>query len=310
MIIMEKRKLLIDCDPGHDDIMAILMTLARPEAFELLGITTVAGNNHMRQVTDNLLRTLTYLGRTDIPVAMGSESALILDPEPQDAHGKTGLDGFDFPEPGFLPVPEGAVEFMKNAIMNSTEKVTIAALAPLTNIALLLLAYPEVKEKIEEIVIMGGSVCRGNMLARSEFNIYADPHAAEAVMRSGVRVVIAPLEVCDYCIVNEEDIRYWQNKKTKAAQLCGGLMNFFAGYGRQRGWSEFTVFDLATIMYLLYPERFEGFDGTCHVVPDGAYTRGMTVIDPCEGGHIHTLIKADKAFLNARFREAIDLLDA
>ena len=95
-----------------------------------------------------------------------------------------------------------------------------------------------------------------------------------------------------------------------AAQLCGGLMNFFAGYGRQRGWSEFTVFDLATIMYLLYPERFEGFDGTCHVVPDGTYTRGMTVIDPCEGGHIHTLMKADKAFLNARFREAVELLDA
>ena len=306
---MPKRKLIIDCDPGHDDIMAILMVLAHPEEFDLLGITTVAGNNLAPQVTGNLIRTLTYLGCTDIPVSMGSETALVLDPEPQDAHGVTGLDGFDFPEPGFAPVKERAVEFMKNRILDSEDKVTIAALAPLTNIALLLLAYPEVKERIEQIVLMGGSVYRGNMLARSEFNIYADPHAAEAVMRSGVPVVIAPLEVCDDILVSEDDIRMWENTPKPAAQLCAGLLNFFAGYGRKRGWTEFTVFDLATIMYLLYPDRFEGFRSTCHVVPDGTYTRGMTVIDPDENGHVFTLMKADRAFINARFREAIEKLD-
>ncbi|MBR2726279.1 MAG: nucleoside hydrolase [Solobacterium sp.] len=306
---MAKRKIIIDCDPGHDDIMAILMALAHPEELELLGITTVAGNNHMRRVTENLLRTLTYLGRTDIPVSMGSDTALVLGPEPQDAHGVTGLDGFDFPEPAFTPVKEHAVEFMKNCILSSEDKVTIVALAPLTNVALLVLAYPEVKDRIEQIVLMGGSVYRGNMLARSEFNIYADPHAAEAVMRCGVPVVIAPLEVCDDCLISEDDIKRWEQIKKPAAQLCAGLMNFFAGYGRKRGWTEFTVFDLVTIMYLLYPDRFEGFRSSCHVVPDGKYTRGMTVIDEDGNGHVYTLMKADRKYLNERFLEAIDRLD-
>ncbi len=307
---MNKRKLIIDCDPGHDDIMAILMALAHPEKFDILGITTVAGNNHMVQVTKNLLSVLTYLGRTDIPVAMGADSPLILDAEPQDAHGVTGLDGFSLPEPGFFPVRQGAVEWMKNTILNCQSSVTIVALAPLTNIALLLKAYPEVQDCIEEIVLMGGSVYGGNILARSEFNIYADPHAAEAVMRSSVPVVIAPLEVCEDCLVYESDIAYWTEKNTPAAQLTAGLMNFFAGYGRKRGWTSFTVFDLVTIMFLMYPEKFEGFRCSCHVVTDGEYTRGMTVIDPDKESHIFTLMRADREFLNARFREAIEILDA
>lgn len=302
------KNILIDCDPGHDDVMAILSMLASDEV-DVLGITTVCGNNYCEVITQNLLNVLSYIGRDDIPVAMGQTKPLIYNPEPQDAHGYNGLEGFEFPEQNMELVSTNAVTFMKEKIMNSTDKVTILALAPLTNIALLLRTFPEVKEHIEEIVLMGGSIYRGNILARSEFNIYADPHAAEIVMQSGVKTTILPLEGCDYCTITEEEINYWKNKNDRVSSMVAGLMDFFAIYGREHGMSEYTVFDLGVAMYVLHPELFEGYNCSCHVVLDGKYTRGMTVIDPQKDSHIQVLTKCNTKEFRKYIVEDIDNLD-
>ncbi len=304
----KKKKVIIDCDPGHDDVMAILSILASDDV-EVLGITTVCGNNYCNVVTENLLNVLSYINRTDICVAKGQDRPLIYNPEPQDAHGYNGLEGFDFPQPIMQIVSNNAVEFMKNLIDEEDNKVTILALAPLTNIALLLRTYPEVKKNIDEIILMGGSIYRGNILARSEFNIYADPHAAEMVMESGVKTVILPLEGCDYCLITEEDIAYWENEDGRASRIVAALMNFFAEYGRKRGRKEFTVFDLGVSMYLLHPEMFEGYNCSCKVVLEGADTRGMTIIEPKEKSHIKVLTKCDTELFRKYIREDIDKVD-
>ncbi len=301
------KNILIDCDPGHDDVMAILSSLASDEV-DVLGITTVCGNNYCEVITKNLLNVLSYIGREDIPVAMGQTRPLLYDPEPQDAHGYNGLEGFEFPEQNMQLSSTNAIPFMRDKIMDS-DKVTILALAPLTNIALLLRTFPEVKEHIEEIVLMGGSIYRGNILARSEFNIYADPHAAEIVMQSGVKLTILPLEGCDYCTISEDEINYWKNKNGRVSSMVAGIMDFFAIYGREHNQQAYTVFDLGVAMYVLHPELFEGYKCSCHVVLDGKYTRGMTVIDPQKDSHIQVLTKCDTELFRKYILEDIDKLD-
>lgn len=301
------KDILIDCDPGHDDVMAILSSLASDEV-NVVGITTVCGNNYCEVITKNLLNVLSYIGREDIPVAMGQTRPLLYDPEPQDAHGYNGLEGFEFPEQNMELASTNAITFMKDKIMEC-DKVTILALAPLTNIALLLRTFPEVKEHIEEIVLMGGSIYRGNILARSEFNIYADPHAAEIVMQSGVKTTILPLEGCDYCTITEDEISYWKNKNGRVSSMVAGIMDFFAIYGREHNMKSYTVFDLGVAMYVIHPELFEGYRCSCHVVLDGKYTRGMTVIDAQKDSHIQVLTKCDTEKFRKYILEDIDKLD-
>lgn len=303
------KNILIDCDPGHDDVMAILSVLAHSKELNLLGITTVCGNNLCERITENTLNVLSYLNRRDIPVSMGALRPLMYDPEPQNAHGYNGLEGFEFPKPDISITKERAVEFLKDQLL-SHDKVTILALAPLTNLALLLRSYPEVKEHIEEIILMGGSIYRGNILPRAEFNIYADPHSAEIMINCGVPVTILPLEGCDYCTIKEEDITYWKNKNGHVSKMVAGIMDFFAGYGRSHGMSEFTVFDLGTAMYVLHPEIFKSYTCTCHVVTEGKYTRGMTVIDKVDTSNIKVLVHADKEKFREYIRQDIDYLDA
>ena len=190
---MEKRKIIFDCDPGHDDIMAIMNALAHPEQLEILGYTTVCGNNYVDKVTRNLCQVLTALGK-DGKVAVGYDAPLVLDPDPQPAaHGESGLDGPTLPEPTVQPINQHAVEFLHEMAVKH-EKITIVALAPLTNIAVFLKTWPELKEKIECITLMGGSRSSGNILPRAEFNIYEDPHAAKLVFESGVPIVMSDIE--------------------------------------------------------------------------------------------------------------------
>ncbi len=302
------RNILIDCDPGHDDVMAIL-SLLNDDEMNVIGITTVCGNNYCEVVTENILNVLSYIGRTDIPVAMGQTRPLLYQPEPQAAHGYNGLEGFEFPKENMELTSDNAITFMRDSIMSEDRKVTILALAPLTNIALLLRTFPEVKEHIDEIVLMGGSIYRGNILARSEFNIYADPHAAQMVMESGLKITILPLEGCDYCTITEKEIDYWKKKDGQVSRMVAGIMDFFAIYGREHHMQAYTVFDLGVAMYVEHPELFEGYTCSCNVVLDGEYTRGMTVIDQKEDSHIQVLTKCNTELFRKYIVEAIDNLD-
>ena len=304
---MKKRNVIIDCDPGHDDVMAILETIAHPEAFELAGITTVCGNNICERVTENALHVLEWIGRMDIPVARGALKPLVYDPEPQAAHGCNGLEGFEFPDLVSSPVSLDAPQWIHEQLAASEVPVTIMALAPLTNIALLLRRWPEDVNKIEEVVMMGGSVYGGNILKYAEFNVYADPHALKEVAETSIPVTILPLEACADCTITEGEIRDWKNSSGKTAQMAGALMDFFAEYGRRHGMEAYTVFDLGVPYYLIYRERFTSSVHAMKVVTAGKETRGQTIFT--EGNRVRVLEHTDPILFRKEIRASIERLD-
>ena len=187
--------IIIDCDPGHDDAMALLLALASPE-LELLGVTTVHGNTTLANTTVNALKILELAGRTDIDVAAGADRPLLREPRVADhVHGATGLDGPDLPDPAAAPVDAHAIDFLAERIAASSRPVTLIPTGPLTNIALLLARHPGVTDNIERIVLMGGAVAEGNITPAAEFNIWADPEAAVRVFASGLDTTMVGLDV-------------------------------------------------------------------------------------------------------------------
>ena len=182
---MLKRPIIIDTDPGIDDAVAIAVALFN-EQLNVKLITTVAGNVGLDKVTYNAMRLLKYLGKEEIPVAAGAHKPLLRDViDASGIHGKTGMEGFDFEEPDMTKLlKDSAIDVMKKVLLSSEENITLVSIGPLTNIALLIATYPEVIEKIEEIVLMGGSTGRGNCGVMSEFNFHADPEAAKMVFQS------------------------------------------------------------------------------------------------------------------------------
>lgn len=275
---MKPRNLIIDCDPGHDDIMAILCALNHPEAFNILGYTTVCGNQLVDKVTRNLCQVLTALNVCQ-EVAMGYDAPLFYAPEPQpNAHGETGLDGPSLPEPVIQPVKLHAMEWMKKKLEASDTKVTLVALAPLTSVAMLLKTWPHLKSKIECITLMGGGIAKGNILEKAEFNIYADPHAAKIVFESGVPIIMSGIEVCDDCAILHREIDALKGQGP-VSDLCHDILQFFSQYGRQRGIDRSPLFDVAPIMHLLHPEFFTSKKYPVSIEVSGVYTRGMTVVD-------------------------------
>ncbi|MBQ2659201.1 MAG: nucleoside hydrolase [Erysipelotrichaceae bacterium] len=272
------KNIIIDCDPGHDDIIASMVAMAHPEQFNILGFTTVAGNQTLEKVTNNLLKVQTLLG-TDYPVSMGYDAPIIKPLEVQPlAHGESGLDGPILPEAKRSVTGLHAIEFMKETLEKSREKVTFLCIGPLTNMALFLRTYPQLAEKIEAIAIMGGAVNSGNIQLKSEFNIYHDPEAAKIVFDSGVKIIMAGLEVCyaGSILLSEAE---QANGKGKASQLFYDLMRFYGRYAIDRGWDRTAIFDMTPLIYLLKPELFESREYEVHIELDGKYTRGMTVVD-------------------------------
>ena len=185
---------LIDCDPGHDDAMALLLALASPE-LEVLGVTTVHGNQTVAKTTANALRVLEFAG-FDVPVARGAEVPLIRESLVADhVHGESGLDGPDLPPPAGAPVPAHAIDFLAERLLAAPAPVTLIPTGPLTNVALLLAVHPQVVERIERVVLMGGAIAEGNRTPAAEFNIWADPEAAARVFASGLDVTMVGLDV-------------------------------------------------------------------------------------------------------------------
>ena len=301
------RKVIIDCDPGHDDVMAILETLAHPECFDLLGITTVCGNNLCERVTENALHVLEWIGRSDIPVARGALKPLVYDPAPQEAHGYNGLEGFEFPDSVTAPVSLDAAVWIHEQLKKVSTPVTIMALAPITNLALLFKKWPEDVEKIAEIVMMGGSVHGGNVLKYAEFNVYGDPQALKEVAETRIPITILPLEACNDCIITEQEISDCKKGPGKIAQMAGALLDFFAEDGRRDGIHEVTVFDLGVPYYLLYPERFTYSLHAMEVITSGKETRGQTIFK--DGDRVKVLEHTDPIAFRNEFQACINKLD-
>ncbi|RXZ80871.1 ribonucleoside hydrolase RihC [Paenibacillaceae bacterium] len=272
---MTQKPIIIDTDPGIDDAVALAIALFS-EKLDVRLITTVAGNVSLEKVTINALRLLKFFDK-QVPVALGARRPLIKEPiDASDIHGSTGMDGFDFEEPTEdLVLKENAVNAMYRVIMDSKEPVTLVPIGPLTNIALLFLMYPEVKDKVEEIVLMGGSTSRGNMGVMSEFNIFADPEAAKIVFQSKVPIVMAGLDVGLKALVYPEDSAQLKDMN-ETGKMIYQLFQKYRGGSMKTG---LKMYDSCAVAYLLQPEMFEVQETFVDVELNGSMTAGCTVVD-------------------------------
>jgi inosine-uridine nucleoside N-ribohydrolase len=210
---------LIDCDPGHDDAMALLLALASPE-LELLGVTTVHGNQTLAKTTANALRVLEFAGRGDVPVAAGADRPLVREARvAEHVHGETGLDGPDLPPPQGAPVAPHAVDFLADRLRSAGRPVTLIPTGPLTNVALLLARHPDVAADVERIVLMGGAIAEGNVTPAAEFNIWADPEAAARVFASEIDVTMVGLDVTHRALMTSEHA-----ERLRAAGRVGAMV--------------------------------------------------------------------------------------
>lgn len=272
---MTKKPIIIDTDPGIDDAVALAIALFN-ETLDVRMITTVHGNVSLEKVTYNALRLMKYYDK-QVPIAKGADRPLVADVvDASDIHGETGMDGYDFEEPNNdLLLDKHAVNAMYEEILNSKEKITIVPIGPLTNIALLLRLYPEVKENIEEIILMGGSTGRGNASVMAEFNIYADPEAAKIVFSSGLPIVMAGIDVGQKALVYPEDSAILKDMND-TGNMIYHLFKKYRGGSFNKG---LKMYDSCAVAYLLKPNLFETVDTFVDIELNGAYTKGATIVD-------------------------------
>lgn len=272
--------IFIDCDPGHDDMMAIMLAAAHPE-IEVIGITTVAGNQVGEKTYDNAGRTLTLIDRRDIPVVRGADAPLCrplrIAPE---IHGSSGLDGADLPESRIPEIKESAPAFMARTILANDRKVVLVPTGPLTNIALALRSYPELGDKIERIVLMGGAVYDSNITPAAEFNIYVDPEAASAVFESGIPITMIGLDATNKAKMLYDEIELLEKQEGPVARVVGPLMRFFANANREFfGIHGAPIHDALAVATVVDPEIVTGGEYHVAIETQSELTRGRTVAD-------------------------------
>jgi inosine-uridine nucleoside N-ribohydrolase len=222
---------ILDCDPGHDDAIAIMLALASPE-LEVLGITTVSGNQTLPKTTANALRVLELLGRTDIPVYAGADRPLVREQHvAADVHGESGLDGPDLPPPATSPREQHAADYLADQIRAHHGELTLVPTGPLTNIALTLALHPDARP--ERIVLMGGSIGEGNTTPAAEFNVWADPEAARRVFESGLDVTMIGLDVTHQALITDEHRDRLRGVGT-AGRVAAELLDFYARFHKVR----------------------------------------------------------------------------
>jgi inosine-uridine nucleoside N-ribohydrolase len=222
--------IVLDCDPGHDDAVAMLLAVASPEV-ELVGVTTVAGNQTLEKTTANAIRVLELVGRGDVPVAEGAERPLARERHvAAHVHGESGLDGPELPPARGRPVERHAVDFLADAIRERDGRLTLVPTGPLTNVALLLALHPDARP--ERIVLMGGAVGEGNRTPAAEFNVWADPEAAHRVFSSGLDVTMVPLDATHQALVRPEDAEELR-AAGRIGRFVAELVDFYARFHRQ-----------------------------------------------------------------------------
>ena len=271
---------LIDCDPGHDDALALLLALGDPR-LRLLGVTTVAGNQTLDKTTRNAQRILALAGAGGVPVAAGADRPLVgALTVAADIHGVSGLDGPDLDVPVADVAGVHAVELMRQLIDGSPEPVTLIATGPLTNVALLLRTHPGIAAGVRRIVFMGGSTERGNTTPYGEFNIVTDPEAADVVLRSGLPLTMIGLNVTHQALATPEIIAEFAGLGTRLGVICAELMTFFASaYRSNFGFTDPPVHDPVAVAQVLDPAIVRTVAAPVAVELAGTYTRGATVVD-------------------------------
>ena len=277
------RKIIIDTDPGQDDAVAILLALASPEDLEVLGITAVAGNVPLALTAKNARKVCEVAGRPDVKVYAGCDRPLAHTlVTAEHVHGKTGLDGPDLPEPE-MPLQQGhAVDFLIDTLRaEPAGTVTLCPLGPLTNIATALQKAPDIAGRVREIVLMGGAYFQvGNITPAAEFNIYVDPEAAEIVFKSGIPIVVMPLDVTHKALVTAPRNEAFRNLGTEPGRIVAEWTDFFERFDKEKyGSAGAPLHDPTVIAYLLKPDLFRGRHINVEIETGSALTRGMTVAD-------------------------------
>ncbi|MAQ38102.1 MULTISPECIES: nucleoside hydrolase [Thioclava] len=276
------RKIIIDTDPGQDDAVAILLALASPD-LEVLGITCVAGNVPLPLTSKNARVVCELAGRTDVPVYAGCDRPLARDLVTAEyVHGKTGLDGIELPEPQMPLQDQHAVDFLIETLRaHPAGSVTLCPLGPLTNIATALQRAPDIAEKIAEIVLMGGAYFEvGNTTPAAEFNIHVDPQAAEIVFKSGVPLVVMPLDVTHKALTTRARVEAFRNLGTRVGHAVASWTDFFERFDMAKYGSEGApLHDPCVIAYLLKPDLFTGRHINVEIETTSELTMGMTVAD-------------------------------
>jgi len=270
------KKIIIDTDPGVDDAVALLLAFGHPHEFDILGITTVAGNVPINQTAINARKICELAGRPDMKVFAGSVGPLKGPPiDASHVHGKTGLNGSTLPEPVMTLQQQHAVDFIIDTLRTEASgTVTLCTLGPQTNIAHVLNRAPDVITRIKQIVMMGGSYFEGgNMSPVGEFNVYADPEATKVVLTAGIPLVIMPLDVTHKAIIDAEKINRIQAIGSRASE---SVLEVLKAYERISGG---PLHDPTVIAYMLNPNIFSGRFCNVEVEIDSPLTRGMTVVD-------------------------------
>ena len=274
------RRIILDCDPGHDDAMAILLAHGCAE-LELAAITTVAGNHELHLTTLNALRICSLAGITGVPVAAGCAGPLVrsLLTAPE-IHGQNGLEGHAWPEPTVRAVPDHAVDLIIDLVMEAPGEITLVMTGPATNIAMALRKEPRIAGRVHDVVLMGGAYTRGNMTPAAEFNTFVDPEAAAIVFGGGWPVTMIGLEVTELAVATEPVFDRIAAVGTPVAAAVTGMLRFYqAQQLREVGIDAPPVHDPCAVGQVARPELVECLDARVDVELSSPLTSGMTVTD-------------------------------
>ncbi|MEM9162882.1 MAG: nucleoside hydrolase [Cyanobacteria bacterium P01_F01_bin.4] len=275
------RPLIIDCDPGVDDAIALLVAFAAPDTFKIVGITTVAGNVPLHFTTANALKICELAGKSTTPVYAGCPRPMVRALHTAaEIHGATGLQGTPLPDPSQAPQPQHGVDFLIETLLIASAPITLATLGPLTNIAIALIKAPQIAQNIAEIVAMGGAITHGNVTPSAEFNIYVDPHAAQVVFDAGIPTTLITLDTTHQVLTTPERLSTLRQIGTPVTTAAADLL---AHYGKpdieRDGLVGAPLHDPCVIAYLLRPDLFTRRKAHVAIETMGQHTLGRTIVN-------------------------------
>jgi inosine-uridine nucleoside N-ribohydrolase len=273
-------KIILDCDPGHDDAIAILLAGRHPD-IELVAITTVAGNQSVEKTTRNALKVCSLANIRGVPIAKGMDRPLVRSAKhAPDIHGESGMDGPNIPEPDIELDPHHAVDLLIELLLHSDGDITLVPTGPLTNIAAAMRREPAIVPKIAAISLMGGAIGLGNVTPAAEFNIYTDPEAAEIVFRCGRPITMVPLEVTHQALATNEVLGRLRAAQRPVATFAADLLVFFAStYRYVFGFTAPPVHDPCAVAAVIDPSILRALTMHVAIETSGEWTTGQTVCD-------------------------------
>jgi purine nucleosidase len=272
--------LIIDCDPGQDDAIALMLAMASPDELDLLGICAVAGNVPLILTEANARRIRDVSGRPQIPVFAGCPRPMVKILETAEyVHGKSGIDGAGLPDPSRPVEAAHAVDWLIDTLRHADDPITVATLGPLTNIAIAIVMAPDIVENISELVLMGGALSLGNITPAAEFNIYSDPHAAHIVFEAGIKLTMVGLDVTHQTRATPERLEAIRTIGNPAAICVAGMLDFYGAQYIETFGEGAPLHDPCVIAYILRPDLFTGQQMRVDIEISSPLTIGRTVCD-------------------------------